>query len=424
MQFVEVEKFAALIFASAGIYTWIIDYQDGIQWTNCNNLKAATFLSKFGGDESVLSHKAILQQQDEKTKGPWVIGGRHNIIWAWEKVPGTQHSVLLGPIILGTSNSNVEMRDNQTIAGIAIKDIPIEYIQTVREFLASIPILLMPSIYRYILMLHYCLTNQSITVSEINNTGIRNTVAEVPQAGTRDRRLVYFAEQQLLDAVRRGSSSYNKVFSRSSLISSGIPLSGFKQIERAKLNLSVFTSLVTRAAIEGGLDPNAAYPLGDDWIQRIYHTENLTELSAIGISMYADFITRVQQVGVRNTYSQVTRSTLAYLDDHFDHQVSATEVAHAIGFAPYYVTRKFHEDLGISMNEYLRNRRIKHAQGYLAFSNLDIETIARECGFGTRNRFTTVFKQEVGVTPSQYRAHPLDSHTEDDSNGLGQVRLT
>jgi len=58
---------------------------------------------------------------------------------------------------------------------------------------------------------------------------------------------------------------------------------------RTKMSVTVFISLVTRAAIEGGLSPDEAYLLGDEYIQNLHDALTMEEIGRITLSMYDDF---------------------------------------------------------------------------------------------------------------------------------------
>ncbi|MCF0166404.1 MAG: response regulator [Bacteroidales bacterium] len=60
--------------------------------------------------------------------------------------------------------------------------------------------------------------------------------------------------------------------------------------------------------------------------------------------------------------------------------------------------------LGVSSNKYIRKIRMDHAKNLMAKTDKQIFDIAMEVGFTESQYFSTVFKQETGMTPSQYRA--------------------
>ncbi|MEJ8324671.1 HTH-type transcriptional activator RhaR [Kosakonia sacchari] len=65
--------------------------------------------------------------------------------------------------------------------------------------------------------------------------------------------------------------------------------------------------------------------------------------------------------------------------------------------------QQFRTQTGMTINHYLRQLRICHAQFLLQHSEQMISEIAMQCGFEDSNYFSVVFSREVGMTPGQWR---------------------
>lgn len=65
--------------------------------------------------------------------------------------------------------------------------------------------------------------------------------------------------------------------------------------------------------------------------------------------------------------------------------------------------QQFRSQTGMTINHYLRQLRICHAQYLLQHSEQMISEIAMQCGFEDSNYFSVVFSREVGMTPGQWR---------------------
>ncbi len=61
--------------------------------------------------------------------------------------------------------------------------------------------------------------------------------------------------------------------------------------------------------------------------------------------------------------------------------------------------QQFRSQTGMTINHYLRQLRICHAQYLLQHSEQMISEIAMQCGFEDSNYFSVVFSREVGMTP-------------------------
>jgi len=65
--------------------------------------------------------------------------------------------------------------------------------------------------------------------------------------------------------------------------------------------------------------------------------------------------------------------------------------------------QQFRSQTGMTINQYLRQVRVCHAQYLLKHSRLMISEISMRCGFEDSNYFSVVFTRETGMTPSQWR---------------------
>jgi transcriptional regulator GlxA family with amidase domain len=66
-------------------------------------------------------------------------------------------------------------------------------------------------------------------------------------------------------------------------------------------------------------------------------------------------------------------------------------------------TRRFREEVGASPGQWLTRQRVEHARQLLETSDLSIDQVARESGFGTAQSMRQHLQQALGVTPTAYR---------------------
>ncbi|MQY38008.1 HTH-type transcriptional activator RhaR [Streptomyces sp. RB17] len=66
-------------------------------------------------------------------------------------------------------------------------------------------------------------------------------------------------------------------------------------------------------------------------------------------------------------------------------------------------TRRFREEAGISPGQWLTQRRVERARHLLETTDLSIDQVAREAGFGTAQSMRQHLQQALGVTPTAYR---------------------
>ena len=59
--------------------------------------------------------------------------------------------------------------------------------------------------------------------------------------------------------------------------------------------------------------------------------------------------------------------------------------------------------MGCSIIEYIQHSKLERAKYLLTSSDMSVDGISVELGFSSRNYFTTLFKKQVGMLPTEYR---------------------
>ncbi|WP_026505143.1 AraC family transcriptional regulator [Butyrivibrio sp. NC3005] len=93
----------------------------------------------------------------------------------------------------------------------------------------------------------------------------------------------------------------------------------------------------------------------------------------------------------------------AYIDTSYTKKISLDELSSMFFINKFYLTRVFKEQYGISISNYILERRITKAKHLLRFSDTSLEDIGNEVGIVDANYFSRVFKKIEGITPSAYR---------------------
>jgi len=65
---------------------------------------------------------------------------------------------------------------------------------------------------------------------------------------------------------------------------------------------------------------------------------------------------------------------------------------------------RFRSALGRTVLQEIQRVRVERAQRLLTTGELKLATIAERCGFPNSQRFSVLFRQLAGVSPSAYRA--------------------
>jgi AraC-like DNA-binding protein len=96
-------------------------------------------------------------------------------------------------------------------------------------------------------------------------------------------------------------------------------------------------------------------------------------------------------------------AALAYVHANFKRHITLKKVAEAVHFSEAYLSRHFHESLGVTFSQYVKNLRMDYAKGLLLNTDTEITNICYEAGFSSPQSFANEFKKIYKMTPSEYR---------------------
>jgi AraC family transcriptional regulator, arabinose operon regulatory protein len=98
----------------------------------------------------------------------------------------------------------------------------------------------------------------------------------------------------------------------------------------------------------------------------------------------------------------VTRM-MRYIEEHATTAFKIEEVAQHAGLSVSRSVHLFKSNVGKTMMEYAQEIRLSAAIDRMKYTNMTLEQIAEDCGFGTYPYFHRVFKRKFGVSPGTYR---------------------
>lgn len=95
---------------------------------------------------------------------------------------------------------------------------------------------------------------------------------------------------------------------------------------------------------------------------------------------------------------------MSAVNEHYgESDITLSSIADELYISKSQLSRIFKSTTGVSFSDYLRNVRIKHVCKLLKKCGMNVDDIAKECGFRDRNTFYKLFDSIVGMTPKQYR---------------------
>ena len=95
---------------------------------------------------------------------------------------------------------------------------------------------------------------------------------------------------------------------------------------------------------------------------------------------------------------------LEYIDAHclsYDFQIK--NMAEHFAISPQYMRKLFKAHTGVSLSEYVSNKRLETASHLLSETDMNLQDIVAEIGNSDISGFVRFFKQKTGMTPGQFR---------------------
>lgn len=147
---------------------------------------------------------------------------------------------------------------------------------------------------------------------------------------------------------------------------------------------------------------NAAYPLMREFKLKARNIRNKEDANKLSVGAIAQVCRLIrQQTGSK--YSATVRAAIDYIHSNLSFPLSVRDIAEEVHMTDSAFTRKFRQEMGVTPTEYITRERMRQAADLLLFTNLDIRHICTQVGMMDANYFARCFKKEYGLSPTVYR---------------------
>ena len=164
----------------------------------------------------------------------------------------------------------------------------------------------------------------------------------------------------------------------------------------------IMNTLLRKAAERGGVHPVYIDRVSSDFAAKIENSTSVTQMGALMREMFRVYCRLVRQHSLKHLSPTVQKAVLI-IDSDISVDLSPRLLAQRLNISLGYLCTIFKKEMGKTVSEYVREKRIRHASYLLSTTNLQIQTIARHCGIVDVQYFSKIFKRETGKTPKEYR---------------------
>lgn len=377
----------------ADIYLWKYGSDGHLIETDCPYLVLDKIFEHTG-------NKKYMLDQIGKYTAPLILSTELGLIWAaiFHKKTESDSALLhvLGPVFHSDiSRETIEQSARHYNVDLGWRE---EYI----KLMSGLPVLSSVLFFQQVLIAHYIINGEQLKRSDLHfqKWEPKSPDSEEPR---KDRMQVWLAERALLNMVREGDLNYKSAMNQANTLSNGIQSGNKNPLLHALVSCTGFTSLCVREAIQAGISPETAYSVGDSYIQSMVEASNISELSSINHAMYEDFIMRVHKHRTNPGVSPQIQACRDYIELYIEQELTLAMLAQRVGYSEYHLSRKFKQEMGVSIRTYIRYVKIERAKLLLETTTDSNAQIAEQLHFCSSSHFSTAFQEVVGQKPQQYR---------------------
>ncbi len=223
--------------------------------------------------------------------------------------------------------------------------------------------------------------------SQPNITAVHNTLA---------------LEQTIMNFVRHGDTAALKEWLKNApAVRPGMLSSD--TLRQLKNTFIVTATLVSRAAIRGGMDVNDALSLSDAYIQKNELLSSVESIENLQYHMVFDYTERVEKLRLGKTPTKLLTDIANYVQKHLSEPVDIDALSKAMFISRTHLAVKFKKETGMTLTEFVLKEKVDEGKRLLRYTDKPISAIAAYLGFSSQGHFANVFRKYVNSSPNEYR---------------------
>ena len=301
---------------------------------------------------------------------------------------------------------------DQTLRELAFRaDVPPDETEAFVQGIKSIIPLPLESLMQMLCTVNHLLNREKLQLEDIAIFSDEQVSLHSASQKRRVRRLTeeiplphntYDLEQTLLYIVRKGDTAALRQWASRAPAVRGGTLAG-EALRQMRNTFIVTTTLVSRAAIRGGMDVEEAFSLSDAYIQQCELLNAPDRLTNLQYHMIGEFTERVERIRHASHESRLAALVANYVQKHLSEPISTEALAKELYMGRTHLSARFHRETGETLAAFITKEKMEEAKRLLRWSDKPITAIGNYLGYSSSGHFGSVFKKTVGLTPGEYR---------------------
>lgn len=214
--------------------------------------------------------------------------------------------------------------------------------------------------------------------------------------------LRYWLEDRVVEAMSQGDAE----IVRQALTDMGKASTGVcflsDSLQDQVASAAMTRTLIRLGAKRSGLSPVLVDSISQEYAQKMHRSISKKEMSRLMSELIERFCAEIRERR-RSRLSPTVRRAADYMEVNLSKSMTTAEIAQAAGEERQRFVRQFRRETGMTVKEYLADRRCAVAAQLLLDSEASVQDIAAFVGYPDNNYFSKVFKTCLGVPPQTYR---------------------
>ena len=211
----------------------------------------------------------------------------------------------------------------------------------------------------------------------------------------------YQEEVLVNDAIRNGDADEAIRLSENMDRDSG--RLGSSELQHYKSNATIAITVCSRAAISAGVSPGDAYRVSGYYINSVNRAQDPAHILHYRNRSIEELCSMVTEQQSKKRSSSYVERCKDYINQNFRFKIYTEDIADEIGISVSHLSRLFHSETGMKLQDYISSVRVDHAAHLLAYTDMTLSEIAEYVGFPDQSYFGKTFRKFRGTTPKAYR---------------------
>lgn len=169
-----------------------------------------------------------------------------------------------------------------------------------------------------------------------------------------------------------------------------------------KIKNSIFELLVNVRNVTTEIDPSYINEAFDNAFLILSKENNMEEIKDFVNIRCGECATDVKR-SLSNLENPIVEKACKYIVENISKDLSLEQVAQIVSVSPYYLSKLFKEEKKQNFINYLTDLRIEKACRMLSDSFSSVKEVSAAVGYNDQNYFSRLFKNNVGMSPTEYK---------------------